>query len=175
MENIDKYIRTVDSVNNARQVVIDTKQKNPYILFQETGIPQYGTNIIKADFDKSTLNELYFSRENLEQIQNSVRFNVYTLSEGKYTIGKQSDTELIIIMRSIFFQHSKNITNKDTIKAQISELNKLVVNDISPKILSQIQQHYGYLRDSTKRMEPHELPKNTNLFSRRITNSTTPF
>ena len=52
---------------------------------------------------------------------------------------------------------------------------KLVVNEISPKILSQIQQHYGYLRDSTKRMEPLSNPKNTNLFERRITNARIPF
>jgi len=175
MENIDKYARTIDSVNNARQVIIDTKHKNPYILFHESGIPNYGTNVIKADFDKNILNNLYFSRENVEQLHNSIRFNVYTLSEGKYTIGKQSDTELIIVMRSIFFQHSKNITNEDTIKNQISELNRLVINELVPKILSQIQQHYGYLRDSTKRMEPLPNPKNTNLFGRRISNPTTPF
>ena len=69
----------------------------------------------------------------------------------------------------------QNITNEDTIKNQINELNKLVINELVPKILSQIQQHYGYLRDSTKRIDPLSLPKNTNLFGRRITNSTTPF
>ena len=30
MENIDKYTRTVDSVNDSRQVLIDSKHRNPY-------------------------------------------------------------------------------------------------------------------------------------------------
>ena len=144
-------------------------------MFQETGIPEYGSNVIKADFDKNLLNELFFSKKNMDQIQNSIRYKVYQISQGKYTIGKQSETELVIVMRSLFLQNSRNITQKNTIKEQISDLNLAVVDYIVPNILSQIQQHYGYLRDSTKRMEPLPNPKNTNLFQRRINNPTTPF
>lgn len=175
MENIDKYTRTYDSVVDSRKSFIDKKPKKPYFLFQESGIPEYGNNVIKADFDKDMLNQLFFSKENISQIQNSLRFKIYQLSEGKYTIGNQSETELIIVMRSIYYQHSRNINDKNVIKEQIKNLNQLVVKEISPKILSQIQQYYGYMRDSTKRMDPLPNPENTNLFARRNNNPTAPF
>ena len=175
MEQIDKYTRTYDSVLNSRQVAVDSKYREPYMMYQETGIPSYGSNVIKSDFDKNTLNNLFFSNKNIEQIQNSVRYKVFTLSEGNYTIGKQSDTELVIVMRSVFLQNSKNNLDEFCITQQIRELNEIVVNEIAPKILSEIQQHYGYLRDSTKRMEILDNPKNTNLFSRKNNLPMTPF
>jgi hypothetical protein len=36
--------------------------------------------------ETSTLNQLYFSKKNMENIQNMIRFNVYVKSENKYII-----------------------------------------------------------------------------------------
>jgi len=74
--------------------------------------------------ETSVLNQLFFSKKNIEIIQNMIRYNVYEKSEKKYVIDKQSDIELEIVMRSIYLQHSPNLPNK--IKEQISYLNKLV-------------------------------------------------
>ena len=74
--------------------------------------------------ETSKLNHLFFSKKNMEIIQNMIRFNVYQKSEKKHIIDRQSDIELEIVMRSIYLQHSPNLPNKIT--EQISYLNKLV-------------------------------------------------
>ena len=45
-------------------------------------------------------------RTNLN-IQNQIRYKIYTISKGEHTIGEQSDVELKIIMRSIYLQYGK--------------------------------------------------------------------
>ena len=47
--------------------------------------------------------------KNLENIQNQIIKEIYTLSDKSYIRGRQSDTELKIVMRSIYLQHSKNL------------------------------------------------------------------
>ena len=51
-------------------------------------------------------------------------------------------------MRSIFLQYSRNNVTK--IKEQIQRLNEIVVEEVTPKILINIQQYLIYLRDRSK-------------------------
>ena len=78
-------------------------------LFQET--PGQ-----KACFQKSltgiqegnNLSNTFFSSQNLDNLQNKIIENVLTQSNGEYRIGRQSDTQLQIIMRSTYLSYSKN-------------------------------------------------------------------
>ena len=66
----------------------------------------------------------------------------YRKSNGEYTIGRQSDVELKIIMRSIYLQNSKNLATD--VAGQIRELNRLVANEAVPSIIVNIEQYLGY-------------------------------
>ena len=124
--------------------------------------------------ETSVLNQLYFSKKNIEIIQNMIRYNVYEKSEKKYVIDKQSDIELEIVMRSIYLQHSPNLPNK--IKEQISYLNKLVTDWCVEQILPEVYQYFGYMKEIEYMPIPLELPLNlSSKGSRSLRSVTTTF
>jgi hypothetical protein len=124
--------------------------------------------------ETSTLNQLFFSKKNMEIIQNMIRFNVYQKSEKKHIIDKQSDVELEIIMRSIYLQHSPNLPNK--IKEQISYLNKLVSDWCVEQILPEVNQYFGYIKEIEFMPIPIDLPLNlSSKGSRSLRSVTTTF
>jgi hypothetical protein len=124
--------------------------------------------------ETSTLNQLFFSKKNMEIIQNMIRYNVYEKSEKKYIIDKQSDIELEIIMRSIYLQHSPNLPNKT--KEQIAYLNKLVSDWSVEQILPEVNQYFGYIKEIEYMPMPIDLPLNlSSKGSRSLRSVTTTF
>jgi len=124
--------------------------------------------------ETSKLNQLFFSRKNLDNIQDLIRYTVYEKSDKKYKIGKQSDVELEIIMRSIYLQHSPNLPNK--IKEQISYLNKLVSDWCVEQIIPEVQQYVGYIKEIEYMPLPIDLPVNlSSKGSRSLRSVTTTF
>ena len=108
--------------------------------------------------ESNLLNKTFFSNENIKIIQNSIRFNIYKISNKQYIINNQNVRELKIIMRSIYLQYAKNLNNK--IKDQILKLNNRVINYSIPKILTNIKQHLKYKMDLNKLPLPLLHPKN---------------
>jgi hypothetical protein len=124
--------------------------------------------------ETSQLNYLFFSKKNLENIQNMIRYNVYLKSDNKHIIDKQSDIEIEIIMRSIYLQHSPNLPNKIT--EQISYLNKLVSDWCVEQILPEINQYIGYIKEIEYMPVPIDLPLNlSSKGSRTLKSVTTTF
>ena len=124
--------------------------------------------------ETSQLNQLFFCKDNMDIIQNMIRFNVYEKSEKKFVIGKQSDIELEIIMRSIYLQHSPNLPNK--IKEQIKYLNDLVVSWCTQQIIPEVNQYLGYIKEIEYMPEPIDLPLNlSSKGSRSLRSVTTTF
>ena len=124
--------------------------------------------------ETSTLNQLFFSKKNMEIIQNMIRYNVYEKSEKKFIIDRQSDIELEIIMRSIYLQHSPNLPNK--IKQQIEYLNNLVNDWCVEQIIPEVQQYIGYIKEIEFMPIPIDLPLNlSSKGSRSLRSVTTTF
>lgn len=124
--------------------------------------------------ETSQLNQLFFSKKNMENIQNMIRYEVWNKTEQKYIIDKQSDIELQIIMRSIYLQHSPNLPNK--IKEQIKYLNELVRDWCTEQIIPEIQQYYGYMKEVEYMPMPIDLPLNlSSKGSRTLRSVTTTF
>ena len=83
-------------------------------------------------------------------------------SKGEFKIGRQSDKQLNIIMRSIYLQNSKNLPND--IQGQVFELNKLVLQYCVPNIYSEILQYNGYLKAISTNIVP--LDRSINISSK---------
>jgi len=163
-----KFLRTRQSVENERQNRIGAITDNaPYQLFQENKLKPdtFRKQATTGQWECNLLNQVYFSKENVDLVQEQIRYRVYMMSNKKYQIGRQSDTELQIIMRSIYFQYGKNLPTN--IKAQIVELNNLVVQECVAKILSQIEQHVYYLFDASTQPVPLSLPENMSSAGRK--------
>ena len=108
--------------------------------------------------EQTQLNQLYFSKANMKIIQNKIRYQVYLNTEKKHVIDNQSDVELEIVMRSTYLQHSPNLPNQ--IKEQIKYLNDLVTNWCVEKIIPEIYQYMGYLKEVEYMPVPLEHPVN---------------
>jgi hypothetical protein len=108
----------------------------------------------------NTLTKLFFSRQNRQEIQNRIRYEIYRQSRRKYIIDEQNNMELAMLMRSIYLQHGKNINCQ--FKKQIKELNDITVEAIIPGLMSNIKQYVTYLRDKSQPLQPIDRPKNTN-------------
>jgi hypothetical protein len=124
--------------------------------------------------ETSKLNQLFFSKSNMDIIQNMIRYNVYLKSDKKFIIDKQSDIELEIIMRSIYLQHSPNLPDKT--KEQIEYLNKLVSDWSVEQIIPEINQYIGYIKEIEYMPLPIDLPLNlSSKGSRALRSVTTTF
>ena len=124
--------------------------------------------------ETSKLNQLFFSRKNLDIIQNNIRYQVYIKTDKKHIIDRQSDIELEVIMRSIYLQHSPNLEYK--YKEQIEYLNGLVIDWCVYQIIPELEQYQGYLKEIEYMPMPIDLPVNlSSKGSRSLRSVTTTF
>lgn len=114
----------------------------------------------KTLFEDSLLNFLYFSKKNVQNIQNIIKYKVY--KQTNQVVDNQNVNELLIVMRSIYLEYSSHppILKEempDDIKKQVLEmytqevlrLNNIVVDYVYPNVLSQLQAYIMYLRDAS--------------------------
>lgn len=144
----------MNKVNNGR---VDIKTPNTSTLFQMYDkIPanQCVTfrNATEGLWSSTDLSQAFFSNENIQIIQNGIRFGVYRISNGQYTIGYQDCDSLKIIMRSVFLQHSAN--QEYNISKQISDLNKIVFNYCIQQVYSEAQGYMKYINDVSTLVVP---------------------
>ncbi len=121
--------------------------------------------------ETSQLSHIFFSRQNLNHIQDMIRYEVYNKSNRKYVIDRQSDVALEVIMRSIYLQHSPNLPTQ--IKEQIQYLDKLVVDWSVEQIIPEVEQYMGYLSEIEYMPMPIELPRNISAKGSRSLRSVT--
>ena len=113
---------------------------------QTTSEKHFQNDMLRGNWEHNDLSIGFFSQENLERIQTSIRRSVYEKSQPKgYVIDNQSVDELKMIMRGIFYQYARNLP--DDIQGQIEELNGRVVQWSVPHILSAVDHYYYYLKD----------------------------
>jgi hypothetical protein len=140
--------------------------------------------LFKNLYGETLLTFLFFSKHNIENIQNVVKFIVYR--EMGYVIDNQSTTELLIIMRAIFLEYSfhpklitENMSQEERqsllkkYTQEVYRLNTILINQIVPKIVSQIQQYVDYLRDASQQPYQMNTPKNDSVQGQKEYRSTT--
>lgn len=118
----------------------------------------FSKQAISGIHSKNLLNQVFFSNSNLQKIQNLIRFNVYKMTNGEFKIDEQDETQLQIVMRSIYLQYGRNLD--ENISEQISQLNNIVVDELVPKIISNIKQYIQYLKDKAEPYKLLDRPKN---------------
>ena len=123
----------------------ESTNKRAYDLFYGAGQQQpLNTSIITNQIEPNKLTAAYFSKANLDYIQQQI---INGISQQGYKITRQSDTQVQIVMRSIYFQFGKN--NNQPLQTQLDELNNLVIDECIRIIIPNIQQYQGYIRDVT--------------------------
>jgi hypothetical protein len=150
---------------------VDIKTPNTSALFQMYDkIPANECvtfrNATEGLWDDTPLSMAFFSKENMQIIQNGLRAGIYKMSNGQYVIGPQDCDSLKIIMRGIFLQNSAN--QPTNIPQQITQLNKLVLNYCTQQVYSEAQGYMKYLDDASTLVVPIAHPVMANNTDREL-------
>lgn len=114
---------------------------------------------------ETPLNKLFFSPENVESLHNQIVSQVNAMSGGKYTIDRQNDDDLKLIMRSYYLMFGKN--NPNNVDGELKDLNSRVVGYAAGKIYSEVDFHMFYLKDIEDFAPPIANPMNPHVFGTR--------
>ena len=115
---------------------------------------EHQINVISRNLDCTEVSKIFFSIDNIDLLQQGIRNKILNDTDGQINISRQSDDELKIIMRSIYFQYGKN--SKYNIKSQILDLNTRVIEWSVPEIISNIKQSQKYIQDISTMPVPLE-------------------
>jgi hypothetical protein len=118
---------------------------------------KYRSEAVGYMLDSNDVQQMFFSDNNIDHLQQLIANHVYQQSNGKYRIGKQDDLQLKIIMKSIYLQYAKNLPHHIT--EQVRELNSHVLDYAVPTILTNIEQYVKYKNDVSTLPTPIELPQ----------------
>ena len=148
---INFYNGRVVEIDNVNYKAMNMTENNP-----KTENIDYSHKAVINIEEPTAISNLFFSEQNINNIQDMIRYNVYKLSSQ--TISRQSDTDLKIVMRSYFLQYGKNDPN--FLKEQLIDLNNHVLNYCVPRVYDEILQHQDYIRDVQSLPMPIARPMN---------------
>lgn len=114
----------------------------------------------------TVLSEHFFSKENIQILQNGLRAGIYKKSKGQYIIAPQQCDILKVIMRSIYLQHSAN--RETDIRQQIEALNVIVLNYSIQQVYGEIQGYLKYIDDASTLAVPLQHPVQADNLDREI-------
>lgn len=134
-------------------------------------LTKYKSESINHLLESNETNQCFFSKHNIDLIQDNIRYEVY--NQSNHIIDRQSDRELSIIMRSFYLQYGHN--NPDNLLEEIKYLNKSVVEYCVPKIISNLTQYLGYKKDLSTLYTPMDNPIVDNVVGQNSLEMNDPF
>lgn len=119
------------------------------------------SNAMQGLMENSLLSITFFSSDNIESIQNTLRSEIYKLTNQEHKIDIQDTDQLKIIMRSIFLQYSLN--NTDNIDEQITQLNQKVLGYAIPQVYNELISYIKYKKDISSPPSLMQLPQSITI------------
>lgn len=149
--------------NNGRINILSPDTKTQFKMYDKIPANQCVTlrNPTEGLWDDSILSNVFFSRENIQILQNGIRAGVYKMSKNQYIIGEQDCDSLKMVMRSVFLQNAVNLPTNIT--KQVENLNKMVLDFCIPQVYSEAQGYLKYIDDASTLVVPisHPVMSNT--------------
>jgi len=146
----------MNSMVNGRVNILTKSSDINIINYQQKQVnnEQFYAEALVGHFTPNPVSNLFFSCNNIDVLQNGLRYMVYKQTGGKYTIGRQSDHDLKIVMRSIYLQYAKNLPND--VVGQVRELNGKVLDWTVGEVMSNLKQYETYRKDASTLPMPLE-------------------
>ena len=157
---------------------LDTNQP-PFLFFQNNGDDDMFRKEVKNSLLNQTpetetkLSQVFFSKDNMNIVNKGIVLAVYKITNGKFKISQQSEQDLLIAMTYFYDNYSKNLPYN--IDKQVATLNNLVIKNLLPDIITNLEQYIGYLRDASRLPDPLPPPINVNNLDRTLPSVTTRF
>ena len=133
---------------NGRVNILEPINNSVFNLYDKIPIDEKTTsyrNALTGNIETNSLSKTFFYSGNILILQHALMAGVYKSSNGRYSIGYQSEDTLKIIMRSIYLQHSSNLPTNIT--QQVEALNKLVLEYAIPQICGEADGYIKYRND----------------------------
>lgn len=164
METSVDLASRIRSMEADRQVIADGVVRGPLEMMSDhrsiVNRPDaVADNLLQWQQHTTMLAKVFFHPKNIENIQNAIRRAVFDRSDGKFLISKQHDMELIVIMRSMYLQFARH--EDDDITGQVEELNELILKEVLPNIMRNIEGHLAFAGSLHQLPAPMELPRAT--------------
>ena len=156
--NNDNQILDYEKINGRVNLL---EEPSPEILFKmqervavKNKTSQY-REALNGVFEESELSNLYFSKANIQIVQNGIRAGIYEKTNKEHIIPPQNIDNIKIIMRNIYIQYAENQNN---ITSEIERLNQLVLGYIIPQVHGSLVSYLKYIKDQSTLVIPLELP-----------------
>jgi hypothetical protein len=147
--------------NNGR-ITFETKSNyTDYQLHVNKHVKNFEHDALKGNLETNPVACLFFGPENVSILQTGMRNMVLNKTCGRISIGDQSVDELLIIMRSMYLNHSKN-SILDVV-SQVRELNKRVLQFAVPRIIEEAKMHQAYIKRISELPTPLDHGKNDSV------------
>jgi hypothetical protein len=160
--------RTINQINEERNIFPSAaKLKSQPLNSKEKEDFPY-KHVLKGIQELGPFGKVFFSKKNMEWLHKNIRYGVYVKSVDKTVISTQRDMDLLESMRRIYLQKSNNPKNIEDIKNELIRINTLVLQDIIPRILSEITQYKLYLRDIQQDKKINTLPVNVSVIGTKL-------
>ena len=104
-------------------------------------------NVLTGNFERSKLSDAYFSRQNIQIIQNGIRKGVYDKSQSQILVDNQPEDQIVTVMRAMYLQYSKNLDSN--IQIQVDELNNRVLNFCVNNVFNEAVAYLKYREDAS--------------------------
>lgn len=142
-------------------ITVQDIYRTPFLLLQEhrKNYKNMVSTALKGIQCNSELSTLFFSDKNIKRLQKMIRRDVFQRTNGEFRLDIDQDVKkLLIAMRAIYMTHARFLPGQ--IVRQCKRLNKKVIDEIIPGMITEIRQYYGYLKEINKPLDPIPRPLN---------------
>ena len=113
-------------------------------------------NVLTGNFERSRLSDSYFSKQNIQIIQNGIRKGVNDKSLKRILVDNQPEDQIVTVMRAMYLQYSKNL--ELNISQQIEELNSHVLHYCINSVFNEAVAYLKYKEDASNMHRPMQHP-----------------
>lgn len=94
--------------------------------------------LFRAQFQETPVAQLFFSQRNIDALQTEIIGRVK--AHANKAIDRQSDSELLLVMRSVYLQHGNNTDRQQDVVPEVRMLNAIVLQYCVPNIISNMSE-----------------------------------
>ena len=109
------------------------------------------------------LNEQFFGQANIDLLQSSIQGAVRQMVSAD--IGRQSDPDLMIVMRSYYLQYARN--NPNEVREELADLNDRVISFCANRIAVEVEAYRYFRKDILDFPEPIARPIDVGIYGTR--------
>jgi hypothetical protein len=126
-------------------------------------VPDAVSEQIQYRHNNTPLNTVFFSQSNIDKLQADIQTAVRGMVNA--SIDRQSDSDLLLIMRSYYLQYAQN--NPSRVAEELEELNQRVVHFASNRIAVEVEAYRYYRKDIMDFPAPIANPMDVKIYGTR--------